>query len=289
MHYGATLFAGGCLRPRSPPGLPRWSRPCPAAGGCRVLPGPAGSCRGSVSNLPAATRRRGAARGKCGCARAAAFTRRFHHAPGPAARAASAAAPSAPPRAAGSCPLRARRCLEPPAPPCCCGCRPGSPPGLRSRPAGPAARAPPPRPPSPPPPGAAWTAPGLRRCWHLSGSPCESRYRHSAPSPRAPAPPSPQPPAPPRCPSARAPGRLSGDPSPSSGSPRRPGIFLASSTLDPGPRVRPPPPLPWTRVLPLSWVTPADPPGQPAPLRSRSVLLPRPCFRPRSLPLRCDP
>ena len=117
----------------------------------------------------------------CACARAAAFTRRFHHAPGRAARAASAAARPGPPRPAGSCPLCAQRCLEPPAPCCCCRCRPGSRPSLCSGPAGASARPPAPRPHSPPqPPGAAWTAPGLRRCSPLSGSQCASRYRHSA-------------------------------------------------------------------------------------------------------------
>lgn len=53
MHYGATLLAGGCLRPRSPPGLPGWSRPCPAADGCRVLPG---LCVESAGGDPAARR-----------------------------------------------------------------------------------------------------------------------------------------------------------------------------------------------------------------------------------------
>lgn len=86
--------------------------------------------------------------------------------------------------------------------------------------------------------------------------------------------------------SPRAPVRLSGYPSPSSGSPWLPGIFLASSTLDRGPRVRLPPSLPWTCVLPLSWVTPADPLAQPASLRSRSVLLSHPCYRACFLSLR---
>ena len=163
-HNRANLFTGGVyLGPRNPPVRPRWGKPSKGSEGFRVLPG---FCVESAGGDP--TPRRGW--GMCGCARTAAFTRRFHHAPGPAARAASAAAPSGPPRAAVSCPLCARRCLEPPAPLCCCRRRPGSRPGLLFCPAGPSASQPAPRPRSPlPPPGAAWMARGLRRCWHLSG------------------------------------------------------------------------------------------------------------------------
>lgn len=155
-------WQGAACDPAALPGVPGGAGPLGAPKDPRFF-------RGFVSNLLAASRCRVAACGMCGCARAAAFTRRFHHARGRAARAASAAVFSAPPRAAGSCPFRAGRCLEPPAPLCCCRCHPGSRPGHHSCLAGPSARAPPPRPYSPPPPGAAWTAPGLRRCWHLSG------------------------------------------------------------------------------------------------------------------------
>lgn len=59
---------------------------------------------------------------------------------------------------------------------------------------------------------------------------------------------------------SRAPVHLIDYPSLSfSESPWFPGIFLASFTLNSSPRVRWPPSLPWTPLLPSPWVTPADP------------------------------
>lgn len=83
-------------------------------------------------------------------------------------------------------------------------------------------------------------------------------------------------------PGTRPPGR---DPSPSfSGSPWFPGIFLASATLDPGPRVRRPLSLPRTAVLPSSWGTPSDPLGQLHPSLARDLSsFPHLCYCPRLL------